>query len=64
MSKTKAMVLVGAILMGIAASAVMAEPARCAWCPSFRCFNSAACGPGCVCITPPGEMGGNCYGID
>jgi len=35
--------------------------AECVWCPSYTCYGS--CPSGCVCVTPPGQVGGKCYGI-
>jgi len=50
-----------ALLIGVAAFAAP-EPAACVYCPSYTCYGS--CGPGCVCLTPPGTIGGSCYGVE
>lgn len=41
---------------------ILAAPAHCTWCPTYKCY--APCGGGCVCITPPGTTGGSCYGVE
>jgi len=52
--------LVAALLLGFAALTVGAGPAECVWCSSTVCYGP--CGPPCVCLTPPGELQGTCYG--
>lgn len=42
--------------------AIEVKPALCAYCPSYTCYGS--CPSGCVCITGPGQVGGNCYSIE
>jgi hypothetical protein len=38
----------------------------CAWgyCPSYRCAGQGACGSGCVCMIPGGELWGQCVSLD
>jgi hypothetical protein len=42
--------------------AITLTPAHCVWCPTYTCFGP--CSPNCVCISPPGQPGGNCYGVE
>ena len=62
MSKRTKTILV-LITIGVLATFGLASTGKCAYCPGFTCFNSASCGDGCICITGPGESGGNCYGV-
>lgn len=35
--------------------------AICAYCPAYPCYGSCM-GTGCICVTPPGQYSGMCYG--
>lgn len=48
-------------LLGLAAA--WPKDAGCVYCPTYVCYNSASCGYGCTCITPPGSFGGRCWGV-
>lgn len=50
------------IAVGIISVVVFSSKAECAWCPSYTCYGP--CLGDCVCVTPPGQMGGSCYGVD
>lgn len=52
-----------AFLAGMYVAATI-EQAHCAWCPSFKCYSSASCGPQCMCIKHGDDLGGYCYSID
>ena len=63
MSTNRVVVICCAAIIAICTLAVFAvRSAHCAWCPPIACFNQAACGPGCVCVLPPGEVAGECWG--
>lgn len=49
-------------ITAIAAFALKSKDGECAWCPSYACFGSCF-SQGCVCVTPPGETKGSCYGV-
>lgn len=52
-----------ALVLVLATAALIgsAKPCEGGYCPSYRCY--APCGSGCVCISQPGQSGGNCYGV-
>ena len=52
--------LVSAVLLSVGALAVP-EPAECVWCPTYTCYGP--CGASCLCIAPPGQFAGHCYGV-
>jgi len=49
-------------LVFIIAAAFVGQPAECTYCPSHTCYGP--CGGECVCVTPPGTSGGQCYGVE
>ncbi len=42
----------------------LTKPCFAAFCPSYTCFSSSACGKGCVCLKKGNESGGECYSIE
>lgn len=45
----------------LAAIAFVGQPAECVWCPTYTCYSR--CSIDCACISPPGTVGGKCYGV-
>lgn len=41
-----------------------AMPGHCAFCPAYACFDSSACGQGCVCAKINGGIQGICASVD
>lgn len=54
----------GAFLLALAGGMffLLARPAECVYCPTYTCYGS--CGYGCVCVSAPGEFGGECWGVE
>jgi hypothetical protein len=52
------------IILFCALMAIQASEAKCAWCPTYKCFGANSCGASCMCVTGPGGNGGNCYSIE
>ena len=52
------LVIVVALYAGCFLYYTSAAPA--AYCPTYPCYGP--CGQGCVCVTPPGEFSGECWG--
>lgn len=46
----------------LGAALFVGQPAECGYCPTYTCYGS--CISPCVCLTPPGEVGGSCYGVE
>ena len=62
----------GTKLWGLALIAILvliacltwAMPGHCAFCPAYACFDSSACGQGCVCAKINGGIQGICASVD
>jgi hypothetical protein len=54
-------ILIFAVLLFLA---TFSPPAECVYCPTWPCYGEGEsnCGHGCVCITPPGQSRGQCWG--
>lgn len=50
-----------ALFLVTASVTLLGQPARCVVCMQAMCFGSCA-GQGCVCMVPPGETSGSCWG--
>lgn len=58
-------VIAAVVVLGVMALATMwAGAAKCAYCPAVPCYVAGACAPGCVCVFPPGQVQGECWGVD
>lgn len=52
--------VVGALVGLLATSS---SPAHCAYCPTFPCWNTSACGGECLCLQPQSWKPGRCMYI-
>ena len=52
--------LMGALVLSI--GLFFAHDAWCGYCAGTVCYDTCYT-PGCVCITPPGQVMGKCYGV-
>lgn len=56
-----------AFLFGLIVALLSLEPLPCkgqGWCPSYRCFSAASCGPGCECLQLDPPHPGQCVRLD
>lgn len=61
MTLTKKVLPIVLILGAALVSYFSLQPApRCAWCPTYTCYNATACGASCTCMTVAGKVGGQC----
>lgn len=53
------------IVLSLAALVFFLMPeAKCAWCPSYKCYGEYSCGHGCRCLTMGGDLGGRCFSVE
>ena len=53
-----------ALTLVLAAGALLGTPnsARCAWCPTYKCYGANSCGMNCQCLSTD-YSGGKCVSL-